>query len=239
MDHNREQPASRYELVSSWQHTALLGMGYQLWWFHWWNYQQLKQITVTLSLSLLRVFLTSASYLIRLSVPKSLLSILILNWSRCCWTSSRQEVKHKGLCKRVYVCVWMLVSEISLWIQDLSSQHKHNSLSNFLSSLNPNCWDIKAWLYRDVCPMHNFLCFCEMFLCVSKGYFTCAANDTVYLGLCCTLWPAFVACNKMRSQYEFNVLFVHIILLLWYIYTTVQKFMGGNIIEFFEKSLLS
>lgn len=90
------------------------------------------------------VFLTSASYSIPLSLPKSLLSILILNWSRCCWTSSRQEVKHKGLCICVCVCVWMLVSEISLSVRALSSQHKHNLLSNFLSCLNPNSYHV--WL---------------------------------------------------------------------------------------------
>ncbi len=50
------------------------------------------------------MYLTSANYLIPLSLPKSLLSIFILNWSRCCWTSSRQEVKHKGLCICVCVC---------------------------------------------------------------------------------------------------------------------------------------
>lgn len=156
-------------------------MGYQLWWFQLWNYQ----ITATLFLSLhvvCGVFLTSASYSIPLSLPKSLLSILILNWSRCCWTSSRQEVKHKGLCICVCVCVWMLVSEISLSVQELSSQHKHNLLSNFLSCLNPNSYHV--WLYMNVRPTAS-LC---PFLCFAFASPRCSCVSTVKIKFLCSLF---------------------------------------------------
>ncbi len=144
MDHSGEQPASRYRLRLSWQHSSDQdGMPVMV--------ISLMKLPAVEANHCHSLFLTSCSLwsvsnfckLFDSSFPpKSLLSIFILNWSRCCWTSSRQEVKHKGLCICVCVCVWMLVSEISLSVQELSSQHNHNSLSNFLSCLNPNCWVI-------------------------------------------------------------------------------------------------
>ncbi len=205
MDHSGEQPASRYRYDCH-GNTALIRMGCQLWWFHLWTTSSWGNHCHSLFLT--SCSLWSVSNFCKLFdssfPPKSLLSIFILNWSRCCWRLPDRKSNTRG-----FVYVYVCASEcllVKFHCQCKSCRHS-TIITHCLTSFP--VWIQTAGLS---CMSHNFIVSVLVLATVQIKFIfvrvlACVVSETVYnFGPSWrSVWMDFVAFNEIRSIYEIRL----------------------------------